>query len=669
MDKKEAEKRIDKLKETINYHRYLYHVLDKEEISEAALDSLKHELCCLEQDHPDLVTKDSPTQRVEGRPLDKFVKIKHKHRMLSLNDVFNFEELSAWEKRIYKAEPKLEGGYFAEIKMDGLAISLIYRNGELWKGATRGDGLVGEEVTLNIKTIEDIPLRLRLDELDEREKLMVLGEIEVRGEVYINIKDLEKINIKQKKLGLAQFANPRNLAAGSIRQLNPAIAAKRKLRFMSYDMISSLGQKTHQEIHNYLLKMGFPTNKHNRFCENLSEVQNYFEYIGEIRKDLPYQIDGVVVAVNNLKYYEKLGVVGKAPRYMSAYKFPAEQSTSKIVDIEVQVGRTGVLTPVAILEPVNVAGSVVSRATLHNQDEINRKDIRIGDTVIVQKAGDVIPEIVQSIESMRTGEEKIFRMPASCPICGSDVEKIEGEVASRCTNKKCFAQVRRGIRHFVSKGAFDIVGLGPKIIDKLIDEGLINDMADIFSLKKGDLELLERFAERSAENLMWSIQQHKKIEFARLIYALGIRHVGQQTAHDLAMNYKNINDLMNADWESLNKIENIGETVAKSIEEYFGDEKNRHLIARLFEAGVEIVQREVVNKLENMVFVVTGSMDNFSREEIQSMIRENGGKVASGISKNVNWVICGENPGSKIAKAKELGVEIVSEQDFIKMIK
>lgn len=667
MDKKIAEQRIAKLRKTINHYRYLYHVQDQEEISAAALDSLKHELYVLEQQFPEFITPDSPTQRVEGKALDKFEKVEHRERMLSLNDVFSWDELLAWEKRIKKIIPEFSGGYYVEVKMDGLAVSLIYVGGFLTQAATRGDGLVGEDVTANIRTIESVPLQLRLDDLDETEKLLALGEVEIRGEIYLTKREFERINQRQKKKGESVFANPRNLAAGSIRQLDPRVAASRKLSFMGYDLKTNLGQSTHQGSHELLMKLGFPSDRHNEYCQNLSAVEKFYQKINQQREKLPYQIDGVVVAVNDIKWYQKLGVVGKAPRYMIAYKFPAEQATTRVVDIEVQVGRTGALTPVAILEPVSVAGSIVSRATLHNQDEIERKDVRVGDTVVVQKAGDVIPEVVESIKSLRDGSQKKFNFPSVCPVCGGPAERKQGEAAYRCLNPKCFAQTRRQIMHFVSKSAFNIEGLGPKIIDRLLDEGLIHDVSDLFELTKGDLQPLARFAEKSIDNLIKSIQSSKEISFDRFIYALGIRHVGTQTAHDLAEYFADIGALAKAKEDNLSQIEGIGEVVAESVVNYFRDDKNLELIDKLLRLGVKYRKIKGGSGLSQAVFVVTGSLEGMSREEAAELIRHHGGRVSSSVSAKTDYLLAGAKPGSKFARAQELGVKIINLSEFKQM--
>jgi DNA ligase (NAD+) len=681
MTKQEAKRRIAKLREVINYHEYRYHVLDKPEIGDAAFDSLKHELYQLEQQYPDLITPDSPTQRVSGKALDKFRKVKHKVPMLSLEDVFYKEELQAWEERIKK---KLQASsyrlqkldYFAELKVDGFAISLIYKNGLFIQGSTRGDGRVGEDVTQNLKTISSIPLRLVLHQklpskkIEERVKRLIKrGEIEVRGEVYMTVKAFEKVNQERQKKRLPLYANPRNTAAGSIRQLDPKVAASRELNFLAYDIVTDLGQKTHQEEHQISQALGFRTDQ-GQYCKNLKEVVVFWEKIKKQRERLAYQIDGVVVNVNNNKIFEKLGVVGKAPRGAIAFKFPAQEATTVIEDIIVQVGRTGALTPVACLRPVRLGGTTITRATLHNEDEIKRLDVRIGDTVIIQRAGDVIPDVVKVLKRMRTGQEKKFRMPKQCPVCSSQVIRPAGEAIHRCSNKNCGAQQRERICHFVSKKGFDIVGLGPKIVNQLMDEGLISDPADIFSLTEGDLVPLERFAEKSAANLIRAINQSKEISLAKFIFALGIRHVGEETAINLARHFGQLEKLKKASLEELLKVKDIGEVVAQSIFKWFNNRTNQRLLDKLIKSGLRIKEiRPVKKKLLGKTFVLTGELDSLSREEAKAKIRELGGDVSSSVSKKTDFVVVGHQPGSKYEKAKKLGVKIISEKEFLEMIK
>ncbi len=678
MNKEEAKKRIAKLREVINYHRYLYHVLDKPEISDAALDSLKHELKKLEDQFPDLITPDSPTQRVGGEPLKFFKKVTHLTPMLSLEDVFSREEFEDWISRIQKLVPLHKPDFFSELKIDGFAISLEYENGVFVRGSTRGDGKIGEDVTINLKTIDSIPLKLQLYKKfsnpkinSELESLVEKDKIEVRGEVYLTKSAFEKINREQKKLDLEQYANPRNTAAGSIRQLDPKIAASRELDFLAYDLITDAGQTKHSEDHQILNHIGFKTDKYAKICENISEVQKFWQHILEIREKLPYQIDGIVVNVNDNDVFKKLGVVGKAPRGAIAYKFPAAEATTMVENIIVQVGRTGILTPVAVLRPVQIGGVTVSRATLHNMDEIKRLDVKIGDTVIVQRAGDVIPDIVKVLPKLRTGKEKEFHMPKYCPVCKTEIIKMPGKAAIyKCPNKDCPAIKRENLYHFVSRRAFDIVGLGPKIINLLYEEGLIQDAADLFKLKPQDFEPLERFAERSAQKLYDSIQKHKNIELGRFIYALGILHVGEETAYDLAKYFGSLSKIMETSLSDFRKVSNIGEVVAKSLSDWFQKKANIKFVEKLIKNGVKIINpKKVSSKLQNLTFVFTGELESLTRDQAQDKVRELGGEVSSSVSKETDYVVAGISPGSKYDKAKKLGVKIIDENEFLKMIK
>ncbi|MBI4262626.1 NAD-dependent DNA ligase LigA, partial [Candidatus Uhrbacteria bacterium] len=619
MTKFAAKQRIEKLRTEIDYHRYLYHVLDRIEISDAALDSLKHELEQLETEFPDLVTIDSPTQRVGGAPLPEFTKVQHMVPMLSLNDTFNTEEVKEWETRLVRllknnpspgrrGEGEVSGGYYAEIKMDGFSISLVYRDGILDHAATRGDGQTGEDVTMNVKTVEAIPLRFAssvphdIALLPEYARLIssaltraMKGVVEIRGEIVMTTSVFEGLNRLQEKRGEEKFANPRNAAAGSIRQLDPKIAASRKLDFYAFDLVTDLGQKTHEEAHLLARVLGCKVNPLSRYCADLDAVITYYQEIEKQRPKLPYWMDGIVVNVNDIAMFKQLGVAGKAPRGAIAFKYPAEEATTIVEDIQVQVGRTGALTPVAHLKPVHVAGSTVSRATLHNEDEIKRLDVRIGDTVIVQKAGDVIPDIVRVLPNLRTGKEKKFVMPTKCSICGSVVKKQEAKskkqtdsVASYCTNANCFAQQKERIIHFVSRKAFNIDGLGEKIVEQLLNEGLIRDAADLFELTVGDLLPLERFAEKSAENLVAAIAAARRQPLARFIYGLGIRHVGEETAIDCAQHFKTLQKLEDASSEELEAIRDVGPVVAASIHAWFQDKANQRFIARLLKNGIII---------------------------------------------------------------------------------
>ncbi|MGA2666572.1 MAG: NAD-dependent DNA ligase LigA [Patescibacteria group bacterium] len=657
MTKKETEERIKKLREQIEKYRYSYHVLDKSEVSDEVNDSLKHELQELESKYPEFVTSDSPTQRVGGKPLEKFTKVTHQYPMLSLTDAFSFNELKEWETRNSKIKPTWPD-YFAELKMDGLAVSLIYKNGIFICGATRGDGRVGEDVTQNLKTIEAIPLKLSRN-----------VSCEIRGEVYLPIETFNKLNAKYKKEGKALLANPRNAAAGSIRQLDPKISAERRLNFMAWDLLG-VETKTHEESHKKLKEFGFKTIAQNKFCRNLGEIEKFKEEIEKERERLPYQIDGIVVLINDNSAREKLGVIGKAPRGMIAYKFAPEEATTVIQDIQVNVGRTGVLTPVAFLKPVLVAGSTVSRATLHNEDEIRKKDIRIGDTVIVHKAGDVIPEVEEVLKELRPQSARKFHFPKTCPKCGGKVVRAEGFAAYRCVNKKCFTIQWRSLDHFVSRPAFDMAGLGPKILEKFTEEGLVKDAADLFKLKVSDVEPLERFAEKSAQNIINSIQSHKKITFSRFIYALGIPNVGEETAIDLAKNFHDIKRLRRASLAEIDTIRDIGHVVAQSIYNWFQDKINISFVERLMAAGVDIEkEKEHAGKLLGQTFVLTGGLESMTRDEAKVKIRELGGEVLESVSKETDYVIVGTDPGSKYEKAKELGIKTLNEEAFINMLK
>jgi len=679
--------RIEKLKKLINHHRYLYHVLDRQEISEAALDSLKKELFDLEQKYPEFITPDSPTQRVGGKPLEKFEKVIHPQPMLSFNDAFSEKDMEDWLERISRLLTEDEASkidFYCEPKLDGLAIELIYENGIFKTGSTRGDGKIGEDVTQNLKTIESVPLRLReidevtadlkkegLEKIAENIKKSKLKEVTARGEAIITKKNFEKVNEEQIKNNQQPFANPRNLAAGSIRQLNPVITAKRRLDISLYDLVSDFGQETHFQEHKILQTLGFKTNnKYSKYCKNLKEVFEFRQYWLQNRERLPYEIDGIVVTINNNKIFKKLGVVGKAPRGAIAFKFPLKQAETIIEKIIFQVGRTGAITPVAVLKPVEVGGVIISRATLHNEDEIKKLGLKIGDTVIVGRAGDVIPDIVKVLPELRTGKEKAFKMPKNCPACGTKLVKPEGEAVWRCPNPNCFARQREYFYHFVSKGAFDIAGLGAKIIDQLIDEGLVSDPADLFELKEGDLVPLERFAEKKAKNIIEAIQSRKKINFPQFIYALGIRNVGEETSRDLAEYFGSIEKLKKASLEELQKITDIGPVVAKSIYNYFREKRNLEFLEKLEKVGIQIGQEKKAKHqpFKGKIFVLTGALETMTREEAKEKIRLLGGEISETVSKKTNYVIIGKEPGSKYEKAKELGVKTISEKEFLKII-
>lgn len=671
--KKDAKQRIKKLKKLINHHRYLYHVLDRQEISEEALDSLKKELFDLEQKYPEFITPDSPTQRVEGKPLEKFEKVKHFKRMYSFNDAFTQEDMYDWQARNKKIFDE-NFDYYCEPKLDGLAIEIIYQNGVLAKGSTRGDGIMGEDITSNIKTIDSIPLKLndfkKAKETLEKQNIKIqesdYKKIVVRGEAIIGKKNFERVNKQRKKEGLSFYANPRNLAAGSLRQLDPKVAASRKLDAIIYDLASDFRTKNHIQKHIILEALGFKTsNKHNKYCKNLEEVFAYYRQIEKIREKLAYQIDGIVVIINSNDVFSKLGVVGKAPRGAIAFKFALEEATTIVEDIKLQVGRTGTLTPVAVLKPVMVGGVVVSRATLHNEDEIKRLGLKIKDTVIIGRAGDVIPHVVRVLKELRKGDEKTFKMPLKCPVCHTELKKED--VIIRCPNLKCFARKKNYFNYFISKPAFNIVGLGPSIAEQLLEKGLVNDPSDLFNLKYGDLMPLEGFSDKSSKNLIESINSKKEITLPRFIYSLGIRNVGEETSHDLARRFS-IEELKLAKIEELEDITDIGPIVAKSIYDWFKDSDNIVFLKKLEDAGVKIREEKASLKLKGKKFVLTGSLESLTRDRAKEIIRSLGGEVSSTVSKNIDFLVAGENPGSKIKKAEEIGIKIINENKFLEMI-
>ena len=550
-----------------------------------------------------------------------------------------------------------------------MAVSLEYESGLFVRGSTRGDGQIGAEATPNLKTIGAIPLRLE-NQAKTSLGFQGQGRVEVRGEVYIKKKDFEKLNQEQKKLGAPEFANPRNAAAGSIRQLDPKIAGRRKLSFIAWDIVTDLGQRTHAQTHALAERLGFPVARVNERCDSLESLERYYDSIAKKRDKLPFNIDGTVIVINDIATCKKLGAVGKAPRGAVAWKFPAEQAATLVRDIIVQVGRTGALTPVAVLEPVSVAGTTVARATLHNEDEIKRLDVRVGDTAVIQKAGDIIPDVVEVLARLRTGKEKVFKMPAKCPVCFGETKRQEGEAAHYCVNKDCPAKHREGLYHFVSKKAFNIDGLGPKILDQLLDAGLIKDAADIFTLKQADLQELPRFDIKSAENIIKAMATARTISLARFVFALGIRHAGEETALALAGYFGSLEKIAAAGLEELRRIPDVGEKVGESIVVYFKDNKNLKFIERLRTNGVQVqkAKRASSNKLVGKSFVFTGSLETMTRDEAKEKARLNGADVSSSVSKNTDYVVTGAEAGSKLDKAKKLGVKVISEEEFLKLL-
>ena len=664
-EKSAAKARIEKLKELINEYRYHYHVLDESIMSEAAADSLKHELSQLEEQYPEFITPDSPTQRVAGKPLDKFQKVTHTSRMISLADVFSESEIRDWVARNYKlVDQGIEFTFFTDIKMDGLAMSLHYENGIFQQAVTRGDGLVGEDVTMNVKTIQNIPLKLNLDNPPER--------LEVRGEVIIFKQDFEKLNQMQAKLGEKPFANPRNLAAGTIRQLDPRIAASRPLRFMAYDLVTP-DLPTHQEAYEFLRQIGFQTSGQDHVYTHLNEVFAEIKHLGQVRGDFLFNTDGMVIKINDRKIYSELGIVGKTPRAAVAFKYPAEESTSKVRDIVISIGRTGAATPVAILDPVEIAGSTVRHATLHNSDEIAKLDIRIGDTVVVYKAGDIIPKIKEVLLTLRPDNTAPFDYELALKTQYSELEfeRPEGEVVYRVKGQDSDFILRRNLEYFASKQALNIEGLGEKNVNLLVDAGLLKSLVDLYRLQKSDLIKLERFGELSATKLLNAIEGTKQAPLAKFITALGIRHVGAQTAVALADAFQSLEALRDATEEELLKIPDIGLTVSESILAYFADEDNLKQLDDFAALGVRPVYVNHDNApLKGQSFVVTGTLTDMGREEAEDLLREKGATVTSSVTKNTTALIAGAKPGaSKVTKAEKLGIKIISEAEFRELIK
>lgn len=664
MNKEDAIKRILKLRELINDYRYHYHVLDQSTMSEAAADSLKHELSQLEATYPDLITPDSPTQRVAGRPLDKFTKVEHVQRMISLADVFSESEIREWVARNYKlVEKTVHFDYFTDIKMDGLAMSLHYENGVLKRAVTRGDGLVGEDVTMNVRTIENVPLKLRGADIP--------AKVEVRGEVIIFKADFEALNEAQKQKGEKPYANPRNLAAGSIRQLDPKIAASRPLRFMAYDLVSP-DLATHQLAYETLRMFGFQTSNQDQVFSTLDEVFTEIKRLGETRANLPFGTDGMVIKINDRSIYRQLGIIGKTPRAAVAFKYPAEESTTKVRDIVIQIGRTGATTPVAIFDPVEVAGSTVRHATLHNADEIKRLDLRIGDTVIVYKAGDIIPQVKEVLVSLREEHTEPFDYEKALrqQYPELDFYRPDGEVVYRVKGLTSELILKRAIEYYASKPALNIEGLGEKNVEALVDSGLVSSLSDLYRLTPVAIAKLERFAELSANNLVEAIQKSKTPPLAKFIAALGIRHVGIQTASALATAFGSIEKLAEATEGDLLKIPDIGQIVAESILAYFSDEDNLKQLSELKELGLKPYFEDPNQlPLHGQSYIISGTLDSMGREEAEDNLRKKGATITSGVVKTTTALIVGAKPGkSKLEKAEKLGIKIITEADFLKLI-
>ncbi|QAV25308.1 DNA ligase [Neobacillus thermocopriae] len=659
----DVEKQIAELREQIEKHNYAYYVLDQPSISDAEYDELMRKLMELEEQYPQYKTPDSPSQRVGGAPLEAFQKVTHRVPMLSLSNAFNEGDLRDFDRRVRQEVGDVR--YVCELKIDGLAVSLRYEDGYFVQGATRGDGTTGEDITENLKTIRSLPLRLRKQ-----------VTIEVRGEAYMPRKSFEKLNEKRKMNGEELFANPRNAAAGSLRQLDPKVAASRQLDIFAYHVVNAeeLGIFSHSAALNYLDELGFKTNPARQVCETIDDVLSYIEQWHGRRASLPYDIDGIVIKVDAFAQQKQLGATAKSPRWAIAYKFPAEEVVTQLVGIELSVGRTGVVTPTAILQPVRVAGTIVQRASLHNEDYIREKDIRLGDYVVIKKAGDIIPEVVRSLPERRTGKEEPFDMPTHCPACASELVRLDDEVALRCVNPQCPAQIREGLIHFVSRQAMNIDGLGEKVIAQLFEHGLVRSVADLYTLTKDQLVALERMGEKSATNLLQAIEASKQNSLERLLFGLGIRHVGAKAAKTLAEHFETMERLQQATKEELTAIHEIGEKMADSIVTYFSKEEVKQLLERLRAYGVNMTYKgakqtvDINSTFAGKTFVLTGTLQSMSRSEAKEAIEALGGKVTGSVSKKTDVAVVGEDAGSKLEKAKQLGITIWDEARFLQEI-
>jgi len=665
-DKKTVD-RIQELREQINHHNYLYYVLDNPEFSDAEYDRLFDQLVELEEKYPELVTSDSPTQRVGATPLEEFKSVRHSLPMLSLNKATSKAGFLDFHRRVLELSEVSEEmiRYVVEPKFDGLAVELVYEKEIFVLGSTRGDGMVGEDVTLNLRTIKPIPLRL-------------LGEpnpdlIEIRGEVIMSKPDFERLNRERMERGEPLFANPRNAAAGSVRQLDPKATSTRPLKMFAYATGRVEGKElaNHWDSLDYLKQIGFRISQHVKLCESVEQVKEYYQEILTLRNDLPYEIDGIVIKVNEFALQEKLGELSRSPRWAIAWKFPAQQEHTKIKDIIISVGRTGALTPVAMLEPVRVGGVEVSRASLHNEDEIRKKDVRVGDTVIIQRAGDVIPEVVKVVSSKRTGKEEKFSMPDRCPVCGSRAERPEGEAVLRCTGIACPAQIKENLAYFVSKGAMNMDGLGYKLLDQMVEKKIIQDQADLYFLKKEDIMKMDRMGDKLAENILKAIDKGRNPGLTNLIYALGIRNVGYHLAGVLAKSFKSIDNLAGQTTEDLARIYEIGPIVAQSIYNFFQSPENLKVLEKLKKGGVKFPAEKIEEReapLSGKTFVLTGGLDSFTRAEARKVIEDMGGRVASSVSNKTDFVIAGKDPGSKYDNALRLGVRVLDESGFKEML-
>jgi DNA ligase (NAD+) len=658
---KDPTREVEQLREELHRHEHLYYVLDKPEITDAEYDVLMRRLQALEEQHPETVTPDSPTQRVGGKPREGFVKVRHSVQMLSLDNALNETELREFDRRVRDLLGDAEFRYVTELKMDGLSMAAHYEAGRFLRAVTRGDGLVGEDVTENARTIRSLPLRVKTK----------LSDFEVRGETVMNRRAFERLNADRDEKGLSRFANPRNAAAGSLRVLEPQVTASRRLDYYTYFLLSG-GQpvfESHWESLDAMAHMGFKVNSHRKLCKNVDEVLAFCAEWEDARENLPYEIDGVVVKVDSIQQQRQLGFTAKSPRWAIAYKYPARQAVTSVENIDVQVGRTGALTPVAHLKPVEVGGVTVARATLHNEDEIERLGLEIGDEVVIERSGDVIPKVVR-VSSQGSYRRK-FRMPAHCPVCGGRIVREEGEAASRCINTNCSARLKESILHFASRGVMNIDGVGDALVDQLVDRGLVTSVADLYQLTVDKLMQLERMGKKSAGNIIRNIENSRKNPLPRVITSLGIRFVGERTAVFLAEQFGSLDLLATAGLDELQEAEEVGPKVAESVYQFFREPRNRELIDRLRAAGLQFtheVKRPKAGPLKGLTFVLTGTLDHISRDEAKRLIEFAGGKVSGSVSKKTNYVVAGDDPGSKLAKARELSIRILSEEDLLAMI-
>ena len=667
---KDVERKIETLREKIRQHEYLYYVLDQPEISDAEFDKLMKQLKDLEAEHPDLITADSPTQRVGGKPREGFVKVTHSSPMLSLDNTYSEEELRDWERRVHELSGRKDVDYVCELKLDGMSLALIYEDGKLARGITRGDGSIGEDVTLNVRTVRSVPLSIPKDKL---KKAGIPPDFEVRGELLMPLAAFKKMNEDRESKGLSLFANPRNATAGTVRQLESRVTAERRLDYFSYMLLRN-GRTyfdRHSKTLNALDAAGFKVNQSRKLVHNIDEAWAFIRQWEEKRESLPYEIDGIVIKVDRTALQDELGFTGKAPRWAIAYKYAARGGITKLEDIRVQVGRTGKLTPVAMLAPVLIGGTTVRNATLHNMDEIERLGVKIGDWVQVERGGDVIPKVTKVIDDRdHPRGTRTFEMPDKCPVCGTKVVRTEGEVDYRCVNANCPAKLRETILHFASRGVMNIDGMGEALVNQLTERGLVKNVADIYALTKKDLLSLERFADKSAQNIVDEIERSKKLPLERVVYGLGIRFVGERTAQFLAEHFGSMEALERASQEELQNVNEVGPRIAESIVEFFGIAANRKLIERLREAGLTLTgqRKQRGTKLAGKTFVLTGTLAHFTRDEAKKMIEDAGGKVTGSVSKKTDYVVAGAEAGSKLDKAKELGVRVIDEKEMKELL-